>query len=324
MNNILILSAGRRVELVTAFREALADLNIQGKVMCTDIAPELSSACLVADAFFTVPRASDSYYIDSLKTICQENSVKLVIPTIDTDLEKLSYSKEAFRSFGCHISVPEPGFVAACRDKRKTAALFESLQIATPAIYDNKAIQFPCFCKPYNGSSSVGAFVLNNAAELTENILNNKDNMFMELISKEYIEVTIDCYYSKQNQLQCLVPRERIEIRSGEVSKGVTRKGVVYNYLLKRLKKIPGVVGCITVQVFYNKKTGDIKGLEINPRFGGGFPLSYAAGANYPAFLLEEYINNKSVDFFDGWESNLMMLRYDAKVLVHEFPDVKE
>lgn len=322
MNNVLILSAGRRVELVTAFRDAMVELNIRGQVMCTDMAPELSSACMVADGFFTVPRATDDSYIEKLIAICQANSIRLVIPTIDTDLEKLSCAKESFSKFGCHVLVPEPNFVSACRDKRKTAALFQQLGIASPAIYDTNALIFPCFCKPYNGSSSIGAFALNSAADLTDDILSNKNNMFMELIGKDYIEVTVDCYFSKENELKCLVPRERIEIRSGEVSKGVTRKSVVYDYLLARLKKIPGVVGCITIQLFFNKKTSDIKGLEINPRFGGGYPLSCAAGANYPLYSLKEYINQEDINFFDGWEPNLLMLRYDAKVLSHEYPDI--
>ncbi|QLO42243.1 ATP-grasp domain-containing protein [Citrobacter freundii] len=322
MNNILILSAGRRVELVTAFRDAMARLSIRGNILCTDMFPELSSACLVADGFFKVPRATDDSYIDKLKVICQNSSIKLVIPTIDTDLEKLSKAKDSFKDIGCHISVPEIAFVTACRDKRKTAALFRTLSVSSPEIYDSSSMRFPCFCKPYNGSSSIGAFVLNNEAELTDDILNNKNNMYMELIGKEYVEVTVDCYFSKENELKCIVPRERIEIRSGEVSKGVTRKGVVYDYLLERLKNIPGVVGCITVQVFYNKKTGDIKGLEINPRFGGGYPLSHAAGANYPLYLLKEYVNNEIISFVDDWEADLLMLRYDAKVLSHEYPDI--
>lgn len=321
MNNILILSAGRRVELVSAFREAMSSLNIQGKIMCTDMAPALSSACLVADEYFKVPRATDSSYIEVLRDICQKNSIRLVVPTIDTDLEILSSSKDFFSSFGCHISVPDKDFVAACRDKRKTAQLFKTLSISSPEIYTRDDIVFPCFCKPYNGSSSIGAMILSSEEDLTDEILKKETNMFMELIGKEFIEVTVDCYFSKDSSLKCLVPRERIEIRSGEVSKGVTRKGAVYDYLLERLANLPGVVGCITVQVFYNKKTGDIKGLEINPRFGGGFPLSYSAGANYPRYLLEEYINGNVIEFFDDWENNLLMLRYDAKVLSHEYPD---
>jgi carbamoyl-phosphate synthase large subunit len=64
---------------------------------------------------------------------------------------------------------------------------------------------------------------------------------------------------------------------------------------------------------------GKFAALEINPRFGGGFPLSYSAGANYPGWLIDEYILGKEVPFFDAWEDRLLMLRYDAKVLVHGY-----
>jgi carbamoyl-phosphate synthase large subunit len=101
------------------------------------------------------------------------------------------------------------------------------------------------------------------------------------------------------------------------VSKGVTRKNHVYDYLLEKLTALKGARGCITLQLFNNVKTGRFAALEINPRFGGGYPLSYSAGALYPGWLIDEYLLGRDVPFLDSWESNLMMLRYDAKVLVH-------
>jgi carbamoyl-phosphate synthase large subunit len=58
--------------------------------------------------------------------------------------------------------------------------------------------------------------------------------------------------------------------------------------------------------------------LEINPRFGGGYPLTGAAGADYCAWLIAEYLLNKEIGFFDDWEADLLMLRYDAKVILHD------
>lgn len=61
-------------------------------------------------------------------------------------------------------------------------------------------------------------------------------------------------------------------------------------------------------------------GIEVNPRFGGGYPLSYLAGANFPKWIMEEYLLNKEItDNFNSWESNLLMLRYDNEILVHDF-----
>jgi carbamoyl-phosphate synthase large subunit len=71
--------------------------------------------------------------------------------------------------------------------------------------------------------------------------------------------------------------------------------------------------------LFVNLKEKSFKAIEINPRFGGGYPLSYAAGANFPKMLIQEYILGKDVEFVDDWEDNLLMLRYDSKVLVHDY-----
>ena len=74
------------------------------------------------------------------------------------------------------------------------------------------------------------------------------------------------------------VPRLRIETRAGEVSKGLTSKGIVYDYLKDKLINLKGARGVITLQIFVNKKNKIFRAIEINPRFGGGYPLSYAAG----------------------------------------------
>ena len=77
-----------------------------------------------------------------------------------------------------------------------------------------------------------------------------------------------------------------------------------------------GARSCLTMQFFEHKTSGRVVGIEINPRFGGGFPLSYEAKANYPAMLIREYLLNESLDFFDNWIDGLVMLRYDAEVFV--------
>jgi len=88
--------------------------------------------------------------------------------------------------------------------------------------------------------------------------------------------------------------------------------------LIERLKRLDGARGCVTVQVFGDPDTQRVKALEINPRFGGGYPLAQAAGAEFPDWLIREYFLGETVNFFDRWEENLIMLRYDAKVVVRE------
>ena len=144
--------------------------------------------------------------------------------------------------------------------------------------------------------------------------------MFLEYLSPEkYLEITIDLYFDKNHLLKCAVPRERIEVRSGEVSKSVTRKNDLYKMICSKFSFCKGFRGCITLQVFRNRLTNEIYGSEINPRFGGGYPLTYLSNANYPEMIIKEYLLNEDLSFFDGWISNLLMLRYDDEIIVHDY-----
>jgi carbamoyl-phosphate synthase large subunit len=317
-NNILLLSAGRRVELAIAFQTEIKNRNLDSKLLATDLNPHLSAACQVVDIAICAPRVTDLGYIDFLLSICKEHSIGLVVPTIDTELLILAKHRELFAKEGIDLIISDEILVGICRDKRLTANLFNELKIDTPEIYDRHSLRFPCFAKPYDGSCSIGATKIQNLDMLSESVLADEKMMFMELISDSYVEFTVDAYFSKYGKLISFVPRQRIEVRGGEISKGITKKHALYDYLLPKLQLIQGARGCLALQLFVSPNIDRIAALEINPRFGGGYPLSYSAGANYPGWLIDEYLLNKDLSYFDNWEANLMMLRYDAKVLVHD------
>ena len=319
MNNILILSAGRRVELVEAFK-AQAQKQLKGSlVITTDMRPELSAACRVADCSIAAPRATDEAYVDFLLDLCRDHEVGLVIPTIDTELLPLARRKADFARESINLIISSEDLVQRSRDKRRTAILFGEIGLPTPQIYARDQIRFPCFAKPYDGSCSIGARIVQSPGDVSPAMLVDEKLMFMELVPSTYKEFTVDAYFDRTGALLSLVPRQRLEVRGGEVSKGVTRKGYVYDFLLERLGRLRGALGCITLQVFGDETSGGIFAIEINPRFGGGYPLSYGAGANYPKWLIDEYLLGGKLSFYDAWKPNLLMLRYDAKVLLDEF-----
>ena len=314
--NVLLLSAGRRVELIKAFRLELKKRNLPSLIFAADLNPNKSAACQVSDQSFGLPHVTSLDYLDELFALCQEKNIGLVVPTIDTELLLLAKQRERFEASGINLIVSDEAFVRVCRDKRLTANLFESMNVGVPKILDRNHLSFPCFVKPYDGSRSVGAMKLSQATDLSEVMLKNSKLMFMEFIGDDFDEYSVDAYYNREGILKCLVPRHRLEVRDGEISKGVTRKHQVYEYLVKKIAKIEGARGCLTIQLFAHRKNEIYAALEINPRFGGGYPLSYASGALYPGWLIDEYIFQKEISFFSDWTSNLMMLRYDAHVLV--------
>jgi len=318
--NILITSAGQRVSLVRAFQTQLRSVYPDAKVYTTDMQPQLSAACNVSDGYFQVKRVTDPAYMDELKVFCLENEIKMVVPTIDTELLVLSGHKEAFAKMGIELIVSDEQFTARCRDKRQINDFFTGRGIEIPQPVDKSSLIFPLFIKPFDGSLSADTYLITKQEQLTEEQLNNPRFMFMEYIDRKYYdEYTVDMYYDKTHQVKCIVPRKRMLIRAGEINKGLTCKNIIVPFLKDKLEYIQGAIGCLTLQLFLNRSTERIVAIEINPRFGGGYPLSYQAGANYPLWLINEYFLNQEISYTDGWEDSLLMLRYDDEVLVHGY-----
>lgn len=321
MNNILITSAGRRVSLVRFFKTELVKFFPEAKVFTTDIKPEYSSACRVSDGFFKVLRVTERDYIDELLQICIASNIRLIIPTIDTELLVLSQNLDLFKNYNIDIVLSDFEVITLFRNKRLTHQFFEEYDIKTAKEFDRQNYRLPLYIKPVDGSRSVDNYVILQESDLTEYHFSNDKLMFLEYLDhKTHTEFTIDMYYDKNHDLKCFIPRERIEVREGEVNKAITKKTVFYDEIFKKMAHIKGLRGCITFQVFVNQETNAVYGIEINPRFGGGFPLSYLAGGNFPKWIIQEYLLNElKIPVCNYWEENLMMLRYDDEILVHNY-----
>ena len=168
--------------------------------------------------------------------------------------------------------------------------------------------------KPVDGSASKGIIKINNKKELKffkERIPN--------AILQEYIdgyEYTLDILADFSGRVRCVVPRRRLEVRAGEVSKGVTEKNEkIIRTGRKAVEALKWAIGPITVQGFLTKG-GALKLTEINPRFGGGHPLAIVAGADYPRWIIEMILGRDPEIKLDSWEDGLVMLRYDEAIFV--------
>ena len=320
MNNIspgvLITSAGRRVELTQFWKKSLFSFfGSDSFVFTTDLDPLLSAACQISDKSFKVCRATEPEYITQILSICLDCNISLVVPTIDTELQVFADSRELFAAYGVHILVSDSDFVSKCRDKRLTSALFASLSIPTPKILDPSRLSFPCFMKPLSGSCSQGIKAIHSPDDLSKYDLSNPDNLFQELVPCDWSEYTVDLCYSQNGDLLGCVPRQRLEVRGGETSKGVTRKNYLYKLLKSKLKNIKGARGVLSLQVFVSPMHDHILGIEINPRFGGGYPISHAAGASYPSILIRDFLLREPLRYHEDWQEDMLGLRHDSMIV---------
>lgn len=316
--NVLFTSAGRRVALVRLFREAMRSLGMHGTLVTAD-RQRHAAAHFVADVRLQVPPVDSPDYVARLLGLCREHRIDLLIPLIDSELVLLAASQQEFRDRGVRVLVPSLEAVTICADKRRSAPFFRLAGVATPSLLDfdclikDPSTPFPLIVKPADGSSSIGVTRVRNAGELAF-FRDYVPNAIVQplVIGDEY---TLDVLVDFGGRVRCVVPRWRIETRAGEISKGVTVKhSRLIDAGARVAAALPGCVGCITIQCFLTPDEG-VEFLEINPRFGGGFPLSAAAGADFPRWILQWMRGEDPEIALDGWHDGVAMLRYDEAII---------
>lgn len=339
---VLISSAGRRVELLRAFRHTVesfwpADQAGTGKVLAVDCS-WYSSAFHAADEAFLVPRCTEPDFIPRMVELCASQQVDLVVPTIDPELPVYADAVERFRAADTTVAISSPNVIAIAGDKVRTHdwltdAGFPTVQQGSVAdVYaEPRAWTFPLMVKPRFGSASVGVTKVDDVAALEHvvaqwsNRAGSSCDPSRDLVVQSVaqgVEYTVDVLVARDGDdaaqsALAAVPRRRIEVRAGEVSKGVTvHLPLLIELAQKVCTALPGAFGPLNVQMFYDEKTGSVAIIELNARFGGGYPLSFKAGADFPRALLQEALGMPITASLLDWRDGLVMLRYDAAVFV--------
>jgi carbamoyl-phosphate synthase large subunit len=311
---ILFTSVGRRVELMQAFREAAEKLNIKLEIYGADITSS-APALFFCDHTVIVPRIKDADYIPTLQRICREENINALVPTIDTDLLLLAEHKDDFGNTRVVISNPDK--VRVCRDKRYTADYFNSVGLLSPHPVDNwkeyKA-GFPAFIKPKDGSSSIFAYKVENINELQAYVDQVPDYIVQPFI--DGTEYTVDIFCDFEGNPIFITPRIRLAVRAGEVLKTEISQDEKIVAEMQRLIADYKPCGQITVQMIREKISDDDYYIEINPRFGGGAPLSIKAGADSAEALLR-LIRGEKLGFTDrAAEDGAVFSRFDQSVRI--------
>jgi len=318
--NILITSAGRRGALIKCFKDTIKKMErCSGKVISVDASP-LAAALYLSDKHYIISKISDPNYINILLNICRKEDIKLIIATIDIELLILSQNKEIFEKKGIRIAISDTKVIEICSNKLKTFQFFKENNIPTVETFSYcqvdkiEKLNYPLFIKPCSGSASINTYKINNRKEL-DFFINYIDNPVIQEYA-EGKEFTMDILADFNGNVINVVPRERIEVRAGEINKGRTVKDEKIIENTKNIIEKLRAIGPITIQCFV--KNNEIKFTEINPRFGGGYPLSFAAGANYPELLIRMVLREKITTKLGKFEENLIMLRWEDAIFIKE------
>lgn len=305
--NILFTSVGRRTYLVQYFKDALAG---RGKIFVTN-SSNISPAFQVADHSVVSPLIYDKDYIPFLLDYCIKNDIRAIIPLFDLDLPILSKNKLKFEKENIRIIVSDPNIVDICNDKWKTYLFLSQNGFNTPKTFlsidetlsalKGKLIKYPVIVKPRWGMGSISVYEAENEAEI---------RIFYE-VTKRNISKTYLKYESSENLKQCVILQEKLEgteygldiinnlkgeyqttickhkfaMRSGETDCAITIDSACLLNLGSNLSKSLHHIGNLDCDVFLLDDKPYI--LEMNARFGGGYPFSHMAGVNLPLAMVK-------------------------------------
>jgi len=318
---IMFTSPGRRVELIEIFKRVFADAEFYGG----DYDPT-SPANYFLDKVFELPYKIDEEYVERVFEVCRNEKINFLIPLIDPELIHFAKCREKFFNIGTFLMISRSEVVEACMDKWKTNRLFKKHGISCVNTwignsFGQENLKMPIIFKPRIGSASKGIYTCRNSQDFEKYIdLLTDDYIVQEFI--EGYEVTVDVFATESGKCIKAIQRRRLKVKGGEVERGVTQKDTYIFSLVKKIVKTLKPLGVINIQFIYDSKNDTSYAIEINPRFGGGYPLTHTAGANFP-LLLYNLANGDNLESTIGsYKDRFYMLRYEQAVYTDKLVDL--
>lgn len=314
--NILLTCAGRRNYMVDYFKAAIQEIG--GKVYATNSIP-YAAAFAPADKSFLVPEINHPDYIRTLLKIGIDYKIDAIIPLFDIELPALAKEKDNFLKKGIHIIISSPEVVNTCYDKWETFKFLNQHGFRTPKTYitlesvlvaiEHREVDFPLILKPRWGMGSIGILEVETLDELAisdKRIRRIIETSYLNLQSKvnpEHMviyqeklhgqEFGLDVVNNLRGEFVTTFVKRKIAMRSGETDIAITEDNANLMELGKELSNCLTHIANLDVDLFMVKNDSYI--LEMNPRFGGGYPFSHLAGANLP-LAITSWIQEKEAD----------------------------
>jgi carbamoyl-phosphate synthase large subunit len=312
--NVLITAGSRRVPLVQAFQSVLRTEH-HGRVVVTDVDPT-SPAVHVAHRAYRVPLSTDAGYIDALLDICVAERIRLLVPTVDDELEVVAEARSRFAAVGTIVACSPAATAALCNDKYATCRhlIDNGVEAAETWLPDNLPgdTRSLLFIKPRIGRGGVDAFLIRNVRERDFFLGYVANPVVQEFLQPP--EYTIDMLCDWTGRPLSIVPRQRTVIRSGVSDRGRTVRSDALESLAIRVASAVPFQGPVNIQCRMRGETPVV--FEINPRFSGGIPLTIAAGAHFPSMLVRMALGEQLTPALGAFRSELWMTKYDAALFL--------
>jgi len=306
---VLFTCAGQRVDIVSAFGRA-------GAFTVAVDADRLAPAIYHADRHALVPRVEDPTYVHALAALVAEHGVSLVVPLSDLDQERLSAHREELAP--ALVLAPPPGVCRTMGDKYLAHLFFEEHGIASPRTWLPDDVpddaRFPVLVKVREGFGSRHIYRAADPEQLAFFLrYTTVDSMVQEgCLGAEF---SIDVFCDLDGRCLNAIPRTMIQSKGGESIKGMSIQDAELIAHGARVAEAVGIVGPANVQCF-REPDGSLPVTDVNPRFGGAFPLPLAAGSRYPELALALARGERPEPRVGDFREGVLMTRFFSDLCV--------
>lgn len=319
--NILVLSCGTRNKIIQYFKR---ELNGAGKVIATDMSPN-APALYEADVHYIVPRMTAPGYLDVIYDICRKEQVTGVLSLIDPELSLLALHEEEFHALGVTVIGSFYDLCERTLDKWQMFCWLKEHGYACAESYiDREAfygdvragkINYPVFVKPIRGSASIAISKVQDQ-ETVDLLFEHADDLMIQKYLKGQ-EIGADCYIDMiSGELISVFTKKKLVMRAGETDKSISFKDPELFALIERFVKEAGFRGQIDIDIF--ECDGKYYISEVNPRFGGGYPHAYEAGANHMKYIVNNLQGKVNEPQIGEYESGVIMMKYSEIMIRRE------
>ncbi len=312
--NILLTSVGRRAYLVKYFKDVLGE---SGQVHVSN-SDDMTVAFQYADKSVITPLIYDEGYIPFLLDYCRENKITVLLSLFDIDLLVLARHKADFAAVGTQVIVSDPELIEICNDKWKTYLYLKDHGFHVPKTYlslgevmgaiDAGILKYPIIVKPRFGCGSIAMSVADDEMSLLYYFSRNTRAVNRTYLKYESAAVEDKIIFQeflhgqeygadmindlKGNHITTIV-KKKSAMRAGETDIAETVDEPVIREALDRLGSLTGHIGNMDCDVFLVDGKPYI--LEMNARFGGGYPFSHVAGCDLPRAIVQ-WCEGKEID----------------------------
>ncbi len=313
MTCVLFTCAGQRVDVVTAFRRAGA------RTLAVD-ANQLAPAIHHADVHAIVPRIDDPGYLPALQGLIAEHDVALVVPLTDLDQLLLAEHRDDLDAV---VLLPDAEVVRRMADKYLAHLHFEEHGIPSPPSWLPAELPdelpFPLLVKARHGFGSRHIYRADDREQLDFFLAYTPVASFVQRLCPG-LEFSIDVFCDLDGRCLNSIPRTMIESKGGESIKGKTIKDWELIEFGRFVAEELGIRGPANVQCF-RVAEGRHEVTDINPRFGGAFPLPLAAGSRYPELAIALACGERPEPRLGDFREGIVMTRFFSHLTLRAGPD---